>query len=56
METDSIKVLQHNVQFWPSNRGSCVDAYLEMDPDVILLNSTGVRDGDHITIPGYIVH
>ena len=31
-------------------------AYLEMDPDVILLNSTGVRDGDPIIIPGYSVH
>ena len=56
METNSLKTLQHNVQFWSNNRGSYVDAYLEMDPDEILLNSTGVRDGDHITIPVYTVH
>ena len=53
--TNTLTILQHNVLHWPTNESSCRAAYHERDPDVILLNSTGVLDGDLITIPGYDV-
>ena len=50
-----LTLLQHNVLHWRTNGFSCLDAYREKDPDVILLNSTGVLDDDPIVIPGYTV-
>lgn len=53
---DSIRVIQHNVLHWPTNRRTLTTIYHTISPDVILINSHGVRDNDSLKIYGYTVH
>ena len=54
---EEIKILQHNVLVWNYNRkNALVNIYLKEDPDIILLNSTGIKDGDKIKIYNYNVY
>ena len=49
-----LTVLQHNVLHWGGGRKiSLANAYLTTNPDVILLNSTGIPDTDKIKIFPY---
>ena len=51
-----IKVLQHNVQHWSRARSiELGNFYRKENPEVILLNSTGMTDRDKITIYNYNV-
>ena len=52
-----INIIQHNVLSWnfPRKNELC-NYYLKMNPDVILLNSTGIRDDGTLKIVGYNVY
>ena len=55
-QLQDIKVLQHNVQHWSRERSiELGNFYGKENPDVILLNSTGITDRDKITIYNYNV-
>ena len=49
-----IKILQHNVRCWKTNATELCNIYQNIDPDIILLNSTGAKNENTIRIPGYI--
>ena len=54
---DKIKIIQHNVLRWTFNRrNELSNYYIKEDPEIILLNSTGVRDDAKIKLFGYNVH
>ena len=49
-----LTVLQHNVLHWGGGRKiSLANTYLQVNPDVILLNSTGIPDSETIKIYPY---
>ena len=51
-----IKIVQHNVQHWSRPRSiELGNYYRKENPDVILLNSTGMTDNDRIRIYNYNV-
>ena len=51
-----IKVIQHNVRAWTTNKLALTNAYAKEDPDIILINSHGVLDGESLKIQNYNVH
>ena len=54
---DTIKVIQHNVLKWTKERASeCYNSYIQSKPDILLLNSTGIKDLEPMNIFGYNVH
>ena len=53
----TIKIIQHNVLTWAfARRNELTNLYLKMDPEIILLNATGIRDNDRIKIFNYNVY
>ena len=50
-----LRILQHNVQHWRTHRHQLVEIYRTVDPDVILINSHGLRNDEDLKIPGYRV-
>ena len=48
--------MQHNVLSWRSNKESLISYYLEMSPDIILINSHGLHSDEALKIPGYKIH
>ena len=53
----TIKIIQQNVLKWTfSRRNELTNYYMKMDPDVILLNSTGLRNSERIKIFNYNVY
>lgn len=53
---EQLKVLQHSVLHWRERRSALTHYYRWLDPDVILLNSNGVRRDDPLKINSYIVY
>ena len=52
-----IKIVQHNVLKWIYNRrNELFNLYRQIDPDIILLNSTGISDNDRIKLYPYNVY
>ena len=52
-----IKIVQQNVLKWTFHgRNELSNFYLKMDPDVILLNETGMTDRERIKIFNYNIH
>ena len=55
-QIQDIKIIQHNVQHWSRERAiELGNYYRKENPDVILLNSTGMTDWDNIKITNYNV-
>ena len=55
-QIQDIKIIQHNVQHWSQERAiESGNYYRKENPDVILLNSTGMTDRDNIKITNYNV-
>ena len=53
----TIKIIQHNVLKWTfARRNELTNLYLKTDPEIILLNATGIRDNDRIKIFNYNVY
>ena len=48
--------IQHNVLTWEKRKFDLTNTYIQYDPDVILINSHGLKDSDKLKIPGYCVH
>ena len=52
-----IKIIQHNVIKWTlDRRNELFNYYTKEDPDIILLNSTGIPDNQNIKIFTYKVY
>ncbi len=41
---------------WRTNKQSLVNNYLETNPDIILMNSHGLKNNESLKIPGYACH
>lgn len=52
----SIKILQHNVLHWPTRISHLTNMYLNIKPDIILINSHGLRGNENINIQGYNIY
>lgn len=50
---NTITILQHNTLHWETNKINLTHTYLQVNPDVILLNSHGVKSNESIHIKGY---
>ena len=48
-----LTIIQHNVMHWNTSKYSLIDNYCKVLPDIILLNSHGVKSNETITIAGY---
>ena len=54
---EDLKVIQHNVLKWTAPRATeLYNIYRQLDPDIILLNSTGRKQNEKIKIFGYKVY
>lgn len=49
---EAIKIIQHNVLHWTTRKFHLTNIYLEINPDIILRNSHGLKE-KNIKIPGY---
>ena len=54
--TDTLNILQHNVQHWKSNKTTLSNLYKDINPDVILLNSHGMKSQENIKIYNYTTY
>lgn len=50
---DSIKILQHNVLSWGNRKFNLIETYASIDPDIILINSHGLKENENIKIRGF---
>ena len=55
VKRNKLIIIQQNIQGWYQHKDSFINAIRFIDPDIILLNDTGVPDRTHIKIPGYIL-
>ena len=53
---ESLKIIQHNVANWKSNKNNLANIYKEINPDIVLLNSHGTKTNEEIKLFGYITH
>ena len=51
-----IKVIQHNVRKWSTNKHSLCQAYQNKNPEIILINSHGEMNSETIKIFNYNIH
>ena len=51
-----LKVVQHNVHTWDTRKYDLSNTFRHIDPDVILLNSHGLKQDTPLKIPGYRIH
>jgi hypothetical protein len=52
-----LKIIQHNVRNWNvNNRFALSNVYLQEDPDIILINSHGLKQGEPLKIQNYDIH
>ena len=53
---NKLKIMQHNVRHWPTQKYAYYNIYRTIDPDIIFLNEHGQDDLDKIKLFGYHVH
>ena len=51
-----IKVIQHNVRKWSTNKHSLCQVYQNENPEIILINSHGAMNSETIKIYNYNIH
>ena len=56
MFNNEIKIIQHNVLNWKTNKQSLLINYKFNNPDIILINSHGLRSYEELKIPGYRIY
>ena len=56
MDRQTLTIIQHNVQTWTTKRHALTNIYNGLDPDVILLNETSIKDSDRLSIFNYNVY
>lgn len=49
----NISIVQHNTLQWSTNKHNLLNVYKEINPDIFLLISHGLKEGENIKIPGY---
>ncbi len=49
----NLKIIQHNVLNWRTNKHSLLPNYINNNPDLILINSHGLKSNEELKIPGY---
>ena len=52
----TLKLLQHNVRHWATQKHNICNIYRTIDPDIILINSHGNTNDQQIKIFNYTVH
>ena len=55
-EVSRLTVVQHNVLCWSTRKNELYNTYRHLDPDVILINSHGVKEADSLTLYTYTVY
>ena len=50
---DTVTIIQHNVLHWKTNKTSLLNNYLSISPEIIAINSHGLKAQDSLKIPGY---
>lgn len=53
---NTLKIIQHNVLNWNSQKNNLNNIYSNLDPDIILINSHGLNKSTPLKIFNYIVH
>ena len=53
---NTLNIIQHNVQNWNTNKYTLSNIYKDIDPDIILINSHGLKSNDNIKIRSYNSH
>lgn len=48
-----LRVIQHNVLAWDRRKYDLSNTYRQLDPDIILINSHGLKNDTKLKIPGY---
>ena len=48
---NTITIIQHNVNHWRNKKYELSNVYRNLDPDIILINDTGLPEGEKLTIP-----
>lgn len=57
MALNNLKIIQHNVQAWTfQRRNELYNTYMQEDPDIILLNAHGRKEGENIKMYNYTVY
>lgn len=51
-----LTILQHNVRCWRTQKHNLCNIYQSIDPDIILINSHGLKDDNRIKIFNYNIH
>ncbi len=49
----SLTIMQHNILNWKTNKSSVMHNFLQVNPEIILINSHGLKDNEPLKIPGY---
>lgn len=55
-DLDQIKILQHNVLHWRERKFGLTHYYKTIDPEIILINSHGMKNNEPLKIHGYTIH
>lgn len=53
---DTLTILQHNVLNWKERKFGLSAIYNKYNPDIVLINSRGLKDTDSLKLWGYSVH
>ncbi len=56
MTNNKLTIIQHNVPNWNTNKHSLINYYLQVSPEITLINSHGVKSEDYHKIPGYKIY
>ena len=51
-----LSIIQHNVLSWHKHKTNLTNIYNEIDPDLLLINSYGVKNDEKIKIFNYTVY
>ncbi len=53
MSINQLTIIQHNALHWNTNKQSLINYYRQVNPEIILINSHGVKSSEFLKIPGY---
>ena len=51
-----LKIVQHNVNSWKTNKINLINIYNQENPDLILINGHGINETENLKIYNYIVY
>ena len=56
MNTNTLKIIQHNVRSWNTNKTALTNIYNTLDPHIILINETSITNNNTFKIFNYNTH